>query len=62
MQFQKGLSVPEFLQLYVTETQSEDAPAKICWPNGFRCSRCEESLHGLVDGRRLKRYQCRQYG
>jgi transposase-like protein len=62
IQFQKGLSVPEFLQLYGTETQCEEALAKIRWPNGFRCPRCEESLHGLVYGRRLKRYQCRQCG
>jgi hypothetical protein len=44
IQFQKGLSVPEFLQLYGTETQYEEALAKIRWPNGFRCPRCEESL------------------
>ena len=62
IQFQKGLSVPEFLQLYGTVTQCEEALAMIRWPNGFRCPRCKESLHGLVYGRRLKRYQCRQCG
>ena len=50
IQFQKGLSVPEFLQLYGTEVQCEEALAKIRWPNGFRCPRCEGSLHGLVYG------------
>jgi hypothetical protein len=60
--FQKGLSVPEFLQLYGTETQCVEVLAKIRWPNGFRCPRREESLHGLVYGRRLKRYQGRPCG
>jgi hypothetical protein len=62
IQVQKRLSVPEFLQLYGTEVQREEVLAKIRWPNGFRCPRCEGSLHGLVDGRRLKRDQCRQGG
>ncbi len=62
IQFQKWLSVPEFLQLYGTEVRCEEALAKIRWPNGFRCPRCAGSLHGLVCGRRFKRYPCRQCG
>jgi transposase-like protein len=62
IQFQKGLSVPEFHKLYGTEAQCEEALVKMRWPNGFRCPRCEESLYGLVYGRRLKRYQCRHCG
>ena len=62
LQARKGLSVPELLQLYGTEAQSEEALAKIRWPNGYRCPRCDGSLDGLVYGRRLKRYQCRQCG
>ena len=41
IQFQKGLSVPEFLQLYGTVTQCEEALAMIRWPNGFRCPRAK---------------------
>jgi transposase-like protein len=62
IQFQKGLSLPDFLQLYGTETQCEDALAQVRWPEGFRCPRCDASVYGLVCDRRLKRYQCRQCG
>ena len=62
VQFQKELSMTEFQKLYGTEVQCEEALAQIRWPDGFRCPRCDGSLHGLVYGRRLKRYQCRQCG
>jgi len=62
IQFQKGLSVPEFQKLYGMETQCEDALAQMRWPHGFRCPRCEGASYGLVYGRRLRRYQCRQCG
>jgi hypothetical protein len=50
IQFQKGLSLPEFLQLYGTESQCEEALAQIRWPNGFRCPRCE-GRRRLADAR-----------
>lgn len=62
IQFQKGLSVPDFQKLYGTEAQCEEALAQMRWPRGFRCPRCGGAPHGLVYGRRLKRYQCRQCG
>ena len=62
IQFQKGLSLPEFQRLYGTEGQCEAALEKARWPDGFRCPRCDGHEHGLVDGRRLKRYQCRNCG
>ena len=31
-------------------------------PDGFRCPRCNGQQHGLVYGRRLKRFQCRSCG
>jgi len=62
IQFQKGLSLPEFQRLYGTETQCEAALEKTRWPDGFRCPRCCGQEHGLVYGRRLKRYQCRSCG
>jgi len=62
IQFQKGLSVPDFHKLYGTEAQCEEALAQMRWPRGFRCPRCGGASHGLVYGRRLKRYQCRHCG
>jgi hypothetical protein len=35
IQFQKGLSVPEFQALYGTEDQCEDALAQMRWPMAF---------------------------
>lgn len=51
--------VPEALR---DGSQCEEALALMRWPNGFRCPRCEGAPHGLVYGRRLRRYQCRQCG
>lgn len=62
IQFQKGLSLPEFLLLYGSEAQCEVALEAARWPDGFRCPRCGDHEHGLVYGRRLKRYQCRSCG
>jgi len=60
VQFQKGLSLPEFQRLYGSDAQCESALEKARWPDGFRCPRCNDHEHGLVYGRRLKRYQCRR--
>jgi hypothetical protein len=62
IQFQKGLSLLEFQRLYGTEELCEAALEKARWPDGFRCPRCKSHDHGLVYGRRLKRYQCRSCG
>jgi transposase-like protein len=62
IQFQKGLSLSEFQRLYGTEEQCEAALENARWPDGFRCPRCGGHEHGLVYGRRLKRYQCRSCG
>lgn len=39
-QFQKGLSLPEFLSRYGTSDQCRDALAQLRWPHGFCCPRC----------------------
>jgi len=59
IQFQKGLSLSEFQRLYGTEDLCEAALEKTRLPDGFRCPRCGGNEHGLVYGRRFKRYQCR---
>ncbi len=59
IQFQAGLSLPEFIQLYGTEENCEGALEQVCAADGFRCPRCECKEYGLIYGRRHKRYQCR---
>ena len=59
IQFQPGMSLSQFLELYGTEEQCEAALEEARWPNGFRCPRCGGQEHGLVYGRRHRRYQCR---
>jgi transposase-like protein len=59
IQFQPGMSLSQFLELYGTEEQCEAALEQTRWPDGFRCHRCGEQVYGLVYGRRQRRYQCR---
>jgi len=59
IQFQPGMSLSQFLELYGTEEQCEAALEQTRWPDGFRCHRCGEQVCGLVYGRRQRRYQCR---
>jgi len=59
IQFQAGLSLPEFIQLYGAEENCEAALEQARWPDGFRCPRCECKEYGLIHGRRHKRYPCR---
>jgi len=40
VQFQKGLSEPEFERLYGTEEQCRAAVVASRWPHGFVCSEC----------------------
>jgi transposase-like protein len=53
------MPLSQFLELYGTEKQGEAALEKARWPNGFHCPRCGEQEHGLVHGRRHRRYQSR---
>ncbi|WP_255104874.1 MULTISPECIES: transposase [unclassified Synechococcus] len=41
IQFQAGLSLPKFIELYGTEENCEAALEQARWPDGFRCPRCE---------------------
>jgi transposase-like protein len=59
IQFQAGLSLPEFTQLYGTEENCEAALEQARWPEGFRYHRCECKEYRLIHGRRHMRYQCR---
>ena len=58
IQFQHGLSLPEFLRDFGTESQCAEAVRQARWPLGFRCPKCGGSAHCLisVDARHL--FQC----
>lgn len=56
VQFQKGLSLPEFMQRYGTEEQCERAVASARWPDGFTCPQC-----GLMHARTTFRREGRLY-
>jgi hypothetical protein len=43
IQFQHGISLPEFLKQYGTEAQCEAALEQVRWPQGFICPYCGES-------------------
>lgn len=56
VQFQKGLSLPEFMKLYGNESQCANVIEKIKWPQGFICPLCEHHSFCFIKSR--KRYQC----
>ena len=56
IQFQKGQSLPEFLNLYATEKKCHDALFKLRWPSGFICPVCCHSEFSFISTRKL--YQC----
>ena len=56
VQFQKGISLNEFLSLYGTEDQCFDALYRWRWPNGFVCPHCGHDRHCQLTSRKLQ--QC----
>lgn len=56
VQFQKGLSMPEFLELFGTEQQCEQAVVAARWPRGFVCPAC-----GVMQSRTSFRREGRLY-
>lgn len=58
VQFQPGLSMPEFLRQFGTEVQCEVALERQRWPQGFRCPHCGESRHGVLRVGARKVFQC----
>jgi hypothetical protein len=58
IQFQPGLSMPEFIQLYGTETQCEAALIQARWPTGFCCPACGHSGHCMLSSRSPTTFQC----
>ncbi len=58
IQFQPGLSMPEFLKDFGNEVQCEQAVEATRWPEGFCCPRCAGSAHYVVRDGARKVFQC----
>ena len=58
VQFQAGLSMPEFLNRYGSEQQCEAAPVAARWPRGFVCPVCGAGAHGTFVRGRRRYWQC----
>lgn len=58
IQFQHGMSLPEFIQHFGTEAQCAKAVKAARWPGGFRCLRCDAAEHYVVGHGARKLFQC----
>ena len=58
IQFQPGMSIPEFLHHFGTEQQCAEALQRARWPKGFCCPRCNDARHYLVSQGGRKLFQC----
>jgi transposase-like protein len=59
VQFQPGVSMPEFFARYGSEAQCAEAVKAMRWPQGFRCPRCSSAEHYVVGHGARKLFQCR---
>ena len=62
VQFQRGLSLPEFLSRYGTEAQCIDELQRQRWPGGFSCPHCSAREPYRVSHGRRTVLQCRGCG
>ena len=58
IQFQPGLSMPEFFARFGGDAQCEQALATARWPAGFRCPCCGGSAHCMLHGNNRSLFQC----
>lgn len=58
VQFQAGLSMPEFLAQYGTEAQCRRAVFRSRWPKGYRCPECSRRAHSRFRRGGQIYYQC----
>ena len=56
IQFQKGLSVGDFLSMYGTEKQCYEALFRLRWPRGYVCPECGHQHFCYISSRKV--YQC----
>src|SRR5574340_1005955 len=58
IQFQKGMSLPEFLQCFGTEAKCAEAVRRARWPDGFACSGCGGGAHCVIASGGRSLFQC----
>ena len=58
VQFQAGLSMPEFIESYGTEARCREALAAARWPAGFVCPACGSSARTSYSRAGLPYWQC----
>ncbi|MFY9511695.1 MAG: IS1595 family transposase [Rubrivivax sp.] len=58
IQFQQGMSLPEFLQSFGTESACCEAVLRARWPDGFACPRCGGSAHCVLFSLGRPLFQC----
>ncbi|MPZ46442.1 MAG: hypothetical protein GEV05_24250 [Betaproteobacteria bacterium] len=58
VQFQRGLSMAEFVERYGSEDKCEAALIASRWPRGFTCPACGSSAHGSFVRERRRYWQC----
>lgn len=58
VQFQPGLSMPDFMAQYGTDEQCEEALCASRWPSGFACSRCGCSVNSSFRREGRLYFQC----
>ena len=58
IQFQHGMSLPEFLRGFGTEAACAQAVMAARWPNGFSCPKCGEEAHCVINVNSRPLFQC----
>jgi ribosomal protein L37AE/L43A len=60
VQFQKGISLPEFLKHYGQKKQCQIAMDKRRWPDGFKCPECGHLGHCKISSGLYQCNRCRR--
>jgi transposase-like protein len=58
IQFQKGMSLPEFLRCFGTEAACAEAVRRARWPDGFACPGCGGGAHCVIVSGGRSLFQC----
>jgi len=53
IQFQRGISISDFMDQYGTEQKCRDTLFELRWPDGFVCPKCDNKTYCEIKGKRL---------